>query len=157
MRVRPRARPTTAEIRNSTTAMKKMTLAISIEAPAMPPKPKMPAIRAMMRKVTTQLNITQPLRSIPSSFEPRPGASRLGYENNPELKRKFPLVPAPKTTKKAQSDRNNDRLCRQSRGGRCRGITPIQPAVDALYHHQSCYEGSPSRPRGAIVGGRRFA
>src|SRR5712691_2344725 len=47
-RVRPRARPTTAEIRNSTTAMKKMVLAISTEAPAMPPKPRMPAISAMM-------------------------------------------------------------------------------------------------------------
>src|SRR6266576_2130947 len=39
------------------TAIKKMTLAISIEAPAMPPKPKMPAIRAMIRKVTTQLSM----------------------------------------------------------------------------------------------------
>ena len=46
--------PTTAETRNSTTAMKKMILAISIEAPAMPPKPRMPAISAMTRNVTTQ-------------------------------------------------------------------------------------------------------
>jgi hypothetical protein len=36
-----------------------MTLAISIEAPAMPPKPKMPAIRAMIRNVTTQLSMTR--------------------------------------------------------------------------------------------------
>ncbi|MHC2681770.1 acyl-CoA thioesterase FadM [Bradyrhizobium diazoefficiens] len=52
--VRPRARPTTAETRNSTTAMKKMILAISIEAPAMPPKPRIPAISAITRNVTTQ-------------------------------------------------------------------------------------------------------
>src|SRR5712671_5141794 len=57
MRVRPRAKPTTAETRKSTTAIKKMTLAISIEAPAMPPKPKMPAISAMIKNVTTQLNM----------------------------------------------------------------------------------------------------
>src|SRR5229473_953444 len=57
MRVRPRARPTTAEIRNSTTAMKKMVLAISTEAPAMPPKPRMPAISAMTKNVTTQLSM----------------------------------------------------------------------------------------------------
>ena len=38
--------------------MKKMILAISIEAPAMPPKPRMPAISAMIRNVTTQLSMT---------------------------------------------------------------------------------------------------
>jgi hypothetical protein len=56
--VRPRARPTTAETRNSTTAIKKIALAISMDAPAMPPKPRMPAINAMTRKVTTQLSMT---------------------------------------------------------------------------------------------------
>src|ERR1700719_2379418 len=56
--VLPRARPTTAETKNSTTAMKKIALAISMEAPAMPPKPRTPAMSAMIRKVTTQLNMT---------------------------------------------------------------------------------------------------
>ena len=37
--------------------MKKMILAISIEAPAMPPKPRMPAINAMIKNVTTQLSM----------------------------------------------------------------------------------------------------
>src|SRR6266702_2779905 len=46
-----RARPTTAETRNSTTATKKMILAISIDAPARPPKPKIPAISAITRNV----------------------------------------------------------------------------------------------------------
>src|ERR1700744_3698338 len=39
------------------TATKKMILAISTEAPAMPPKPKMPAINATIKNVTTQLNM----------------------------------------------------------------------------------------------------
>src|SRR5436853_611162 len=48
---RPRKIPTTAEIRNRTTATKKMILAISIETPAMPPKPRTAAINATTRKV----------------------------------------------------------------------------------------------------------
>src|SRR5665213_1446141 len=60
-RVRPRASPTTAEIRNRMTAIKKMALAISIDAPAIPPKPRIPAISATTKKVTTQLNMTSPL------------------------------------------------------------------------------------------------
>jgi hypothetical protein len=39
--------------------MKKMTLAISIDVPAMPPKPRRPATKAIIRKVTTQLNMTR--------------------------------------------------------------------------------------------------
>src|SRR5262249_28256872 len=39
------------------TAMKKIALAISTDAPAMPPKPRTPAISAMIRNVTTQLNM----------------------------------------------------------------------------------------------------
>jgi hypothetical protein len=58
--VRPRASPTTAETRNSTTAMKKMILAISIDAPATPPKPRMPAISATTKNVTTQLSMVRP-------------------------------------------------------------------------------------------------
>jgi hypothetical protein len=30
-----------------------------MEAPAMPPKPRMPAIKAMIRNVTTQLNMVR--------------------------------------------------------------------------------------------------
>jgi len=37
------------------------------------------------------------------------------------------------------------------------GIKPVKSAAKALYAFNPCYEGSPSRPRGAIVGGRRFA
>jgi hypothetical protein len=37
--------------------MKKMILAISIEAPAMPPKPRTPAISAIIKNVTTQLSM----------------------------------------------------------------------------------------------------
>jgi len=37
---RPRTNPTTAEIRNRMTATKKMILAISIDRPAIPPKPR---------------------------------------------------------------------------------------------------------------------
>ena len=40
-------------------AMKKIALAISMEAPAMPPKPRMPAISATIRNVTTQLSMTR--------------------------------------------------------------------------------------------------
>src|ERR1043166_5347165 len=51
--------PITNVTRNSRMAMKKMTLAISTAAPAMPPKPSTAATRAMMRKVTTQLNMAR--------------------------------------------------------------------------------------------------
>src|SRR5205085_213141 len=81
-RVRPRARPTTADTRNSTIAMKKMILAISMEAPATPPKPRMPAINAITRKVTTQPNMTRPLSLDCGSKRrepaPLPGQSRPG-------------------------------------------------------------------------------
>jgi len=43
-----------------------MILAISTEAPAMPPKPKMPAISAMTKNVTTQLSIDPYLYFSPS-------------------------------------------------------------------------------------------
>jgi hypothetical protein len=55
--VRPRTRPTTAEITNRITAMKKIALAISMEVPATPPKPRTPAINATIRNVTTQPNM----------------------------------------------------------------------------------------------------
>ena len=87
--VRPRASPTTAEIRNSTTAMKKMILAISIEAPAMPPKPKMPAINATTRNVTTQPSMTRPpfvlIGSTPNAAEAVASSGRpirVGHESS---------------------------------------------------------------------------
>ena len=40
--------------------MKKIALAISMDTPATPPKPRMPAINATIRNVTTQLNMIQP-------------------------------------------------------------------------------------------------
>ena len=52
---RPRIRDTTAAIRNSTIATKKMIFAISIAVPAIPPKPNTAAISAMIRNVTAQL------------------------------------------------------------------------------------------------------
>ncbi len=39
--------------------MKKMILAISIDAPARPPKPRIPAISAIIRNVTTQLSMVK--------------------------------------------------------------------------------------------------
>ena len=57
--------PTTAETRNRITAIKKIVLAISMEAPARPPKPNTPAINAIIRKVTTQLNMTRSSSPIP--------------------------------------------------------------------------------------------
>jgi len=38
-------------------AMKKIALAISMDAPAMPPKPRIPAISATIKNVTTQLSM----------------------------------------------------------------------------------------------------
>jgi len=49
-RVRPRASPNDGRDQEHSTAMKKIALAISTDAPAMPPKPRTPAIRAMTRK-----------------------------------------------------------------------------------------------------------
>src|SRR5882724_651188 len=66
--VRPRTNPTTAETRNRITAMKKIALAISTEAPAIPPKPRTPAISATTRNVTTQLSTTPPLLPVSLSM-----------------------------------------------------------------------------------------
>jgi hypothetical protein len=44
---------------NSTRAMKKISLAISMDAPARPPKPRTPAISAIIRNVTTQLSMVR--------------------------------------------------------------------------------------------------
>src|ERR1700739_4815341 len=57
-RVRPRVRPTTAETMNKITAIKKIVFAISMDARGIPPNPRTPAISAIIRKVTTQLNMT---------------------------------------------------------------------------------------------------
>jgi DNA helicase II / ATP-dependent DNA helicase PcrA len=62
----------------------------------------------------------------------------------------FLLVPAAKSAKNV--------LIQGTKSGLgAHGIKPVKSAAKALYALQSCYEGSPSRPRGAIVGGRRFA
>src|SRR6478736_5511704 len=54
MGLRPRRRPMTAEMANSTIATKKISFAISTAVPAIPPKPNRAATSAMMRKVTAQ-------------------------------------------------------------------------------------------------------
>src|SRR5262245_48155782 len=54
---RPRAKPITAEIRNSRIATKKMIFAISMAVPAIPPKPSTAATSAMIKKVSAQPNI----------------------------------------------------------------------------------------------------
>jgi hypothetical protein len=43
------------------------------------------------------------LLSIPFSRTARPGASRIGCEDNPEWERSFPLVPEAKMTKRCRS------------------------------------------------------
>src|SRR5690606_23967143 len=49
--------PATIEIRNATKKTKKRIFAIPADAPAMPPKPRIPAMIAMMKKVRAQLSI----------------------------------------------------------------------------------------------------
>lgn len=73
--------------------MKKIVLAISIETPAMPPKPRTPAINAMTKKVTTQLNMIQTSVSVSA----RPIAPCLEKQSSPEL-----LVPDRETGKFAE-------------------------------------------------------
>src|SRR5271169_3183388 len=53
----PRRPPARREMRNSTRATKNTIFAMPTAAPAMPPKPSMPAINAMISRVTTRLNI----------------------------------------------------------------------------------------------------
>src|SRR5215207_1747637 len=53
----------TAEIANSTMATKKISLAISIAVPAMPPKPNTAATRATIRKVTAHPSMALPPES----------------------------------------------------------------------------------------------
>jgi len=47
-----------SETTNKMIKMKKMTLAISTAATTMPVKPRIPAIRAITKKVSTQLNMS---------------------------------------------------------------------------------------------------
>jgi hypothetical protein len=48
-------------------------------------------------------------------------ASRVDCKNNPELKRKFPLVPGPKMTKKAGQDGTKTRFAAKIRRGDAAG------------------------------------
>lgn len=59
---RPLARPRRRLTRKMTRKTKKRILAMSVAVPAMPPKPKIAAMIAMMKKMTAQ-------RSIVTSFE----------------------------------------------------------------------------------------
>src|SRR6266446_7901842 len=71
-------------------------------------------------------------------------------QNQSGLGTKVPGSSGCKTCAKNGEPRNKIRPC-------CAGIKPVNSAAKSPYALQSCYEGSPSRPRGAIVGGRRFA
>src|SRR6266478_5010123 len=70
-------------------------------------------------------------------------------QNQSGLETKVPASSGRKTCAKNGEPRN------KIRPG-CARIKPVKSAATGLYALQSCYEGSPSRPRGAIVGGRRF-
>src|SRR5437879_6503042 len=120
-----------------------MILAISIEAPAIPPKPRMPAISAMIRNVTTQLSMTRPPIST-VWLEQQRDDERLCCRTNPASERMFLTVPGAKSAKSAVT-----RGTKYTPGAH--GIKPVKSAAKALYAFQSCYEGSPSGPRGAIV------
>jgi hypothetical protein len=65
--------------------------------------------------------MTQPLLSILFSGSARPGASRFGCENNPELERSFPLVPDPKITKKCRARGTKNGLAAKFRHGDAAG------------------------------------
>jgi len=78
---RPRNAPKMSDTRNSTTAIKKITFAISIEAPAMPPKPKKSAAPAAPQPST------QP-KTAPKAAAPKPAE-----------KAKAPAKPVKKDTK----------------------------------------------------------
>jgi hypothetical protein len=77
--------------------------------------------------------------------------------NNPAWEHMFHPVPDVENVQIPAIAGNKIRLeiekWRRPRGG----IKPVKSAAKVLYAVQSCYEGSPSRPRGVIVGGRRFA
>src|SRR6185312_4374488 len=65
--LRPRTRPTMAEIRNSATATKNTILAASMATPATPPKPSTAATSATIRKVTAHPIMTFPLHRLRQS------------------------------------------------------------------------------------------
>ena len=68
-------------------AMKKIALAISMETPAMPPKPRIPAINATIRNVTTQLSMTRPRLAVALAMTATAvSAHRLTEQSGPETK-----------------------------------------------------------------------
>ncbi len=75
--------------------MKKIALAISMEAPAMPPKPRIPAINATTRNVTTQLSMTRPRLAVALAMAAT-AASRIDCRNNPVPGTKVPGRETPK-------------------------------------------------------------
>ena len=98
------ASPTIAEIRNSTTATKKMIFAISIESPAIPPNPRTAAISATIRKVKAQPSMVRSPRllcgawaafarfnggsgvKVPRSVRVRNSSARCGIEQRRRIR-----------------------------------------------------------------------
>ena len=135
------------------TAMKKMILAISMEAPAMPPKPRIPAINATTRNVTTQLSMTRPLFRCCLAIGAT-AASRIDCRNNPARERRF----RGRRNREICAIRRN-KIAARPRNPACeRAGINLSKRPDRPYMALNpCYEGSPSPPHGAIVGPRRFA
>src|SRR5438477_4695154 len=106
-------------------AMKKIALAISMETPAMPPKPKMPAISAMIKKVTTQPSMTRPLFGFDRRDRPR---QCLQNQSGPDA-----MVPGCQTLKICRMAEQNGWLTREKRAPETRGINPVKTADRALY------------------------
>ena len=57
---RPRVKPAMRDMTNNTMATKKMIFAISIDNPAIAPKPRTPAINAMIKNVIAHPNMIKP-------------------------------------------------------------------------------------------------
>src|SRR5258708_33090747 len=81
----------------------------------------------------------------------------MGWRSNTASEQTFPAVPRARFAKKGRSSREQNRGWMPKPDAADHGIKPDKSAPKTLYALQSCYEGSPSQPRGAIVGGRRFA
>src|SRR5712671_994849 len=134
-----------------------MALAISMDAPATPPKPRMPAISATIRNVTTQLSMTQPLFCTLVSTDTRPAIAAHRLQKQSGFGTKVPDFEGSGKRSKSRYPGNKIECGCRNDTRAPGGIKPVKSARKTLYALQSCYEGSPSRPRGAIVGGRRFA
>src|SRR5260370_36862358 len=137
--------------------MKKMILAISIEAPATAPKPKIPAINAMIRNGTTQPSMTR-TSDFHALFDLRAtAAAPHGPEEKYGVGTNVPGHSPRQVCDKSRSSKEQNRGWMPKPEAADHRIKPVKSAPKTLYALQSCYEASPSLPRGAIVGGRRFA